>query len=70
MMYLFHQHGAYIIEISRRLAKKLGGLARGERINWLNGILRRWAHAVEFLVLMVLTGFAFDSWLWLMHVCL
>lgn len=64
MTYLSHQDGAHTAETSRRLAKRLGGVD-SERINWLNGKLRRWAHIAVFFVLTILVGIAFEGWLWL-----
>lgn len=70
MTYLSHQDGAHTAVFSRRLAEQLGGKADAEKINRINGKLRRFAHVFVFFVLTVLCGMAFDSRYWIAAVCL
>ncbi len=68
MTYLSHQDGVHTAVFSRRLAEQLGGKADAEKINRINGKLRRFAHVFVFFVLTVLCGVAFDRYIWIVAV--
>ncbi len=70
MTYLSHQDGAHTAVFSRRLAEQFGGKADAEKINRINGKLRRFAHVFVFFVLTVLCRVAFDSYISIAAVCL
>ena len=59
MTYLSHQDVAHTAVLSRRLAESSSGKADAEKLNLINGKLRRFAHVFVFFVLAVLCGTAF-----------